>query len=220
MEILRKRIHGSPYVGVFSIVTEQLALFSYDANAKELEGIKDALDVELLQCKIAGSGLLGVFSTGIGKKILVPEIAEDSEIKNLENLGMKVKKLSGYTAIGNLVAMNQNAVLVSRSVDRKTRDEIGKFLNIEVFENPVKEFDLPGSFMRVTDMGFIAHPDIQEREFKALEKIFRVNGSATTANFGDSFVGNCVVANSHAAIVGGNTSGYELLRIDEGLRGD
>jgi len=220
MDILRKHIHGSPYVGVFSIVTEQFALFSYDAAPKDLEGIKAALDVDLLQCKIACSGLLGIFSTGIGKKILIPDIADESEAEKLKDFSLKVKVIKGYSAIGNIIAVNKNACLASRVVDKKTRGEIGDFLGVQVFENPVKEFDLPGSFMRVTDAGFIVHPDIQEKEFRELEKIFKVSGSATTANFGDSFVGNCVVANTHAAIAGGNTSGYELLRIDEGLRGD
>ncbi|MDP6670630.1 MAG: translation initiation factor IF-6, partial [archaeon] len=84
-------------------------------------------------------------------------------------------------------------------------------------EAEIAESDLIGSNIVLTNKGFIANPMISEKEFKKIEKNTGLEGATATANFGDKFVGNGVIANSNTAFVGLRTTGHELIRIDEGL---
>jgi len=47
---------------------------------------------------------------------------------------------------------------------------------------------------------------------------FKVKGIPATANYGDRFIANSVIANSKGTATGANTSGPEMARIDEGKR--
>ena len=80
--------------------------------------------------------------------------------------------------------------------------------------------DLIGSLCVASNKGFIVSPSVTKKEFKIIEKALKVKGTSATANYGDKFVGNSVIANSKAVIVGSLTSGHELNRIDEGLSGE
>ena len=219
MEIIKRTIKGSPFVGVFSVITDAVGLFPKYVEKKEIKGIEDILGVEVIRTNIANSSLLGVFIAGVGKKFIVPNIAEEREIEYLEEAGLKVKKIDA-SALGNLVALNENACIVSPLIESGETKEIKKFFRINYYQRRVAGNDLPGSSTVVTNKGFIVHPNVSEKEYKELKKLFNVHGTATTANYGDPFVGNDVVANSNGAIVGLYTSGHELIRIDEGLRGD
>ena len=217
---MKRTIRGSPYIGVFAAVSEDLGLWPHGTEKKELTGIEENLDIDVLKVSIANSPLLGVFAVVHKKKVLLPYIASKSEVTELENLGLKVMVLPGITAVGNIFALNKNAGLASNWISKKTVKEAGKFLGVEIKQNVVTSMDLPGAILCVTDKGFIVNPNVSKQEFNDMEKLFGVKGSAATANYGDAFLGNSVIANSKTAIVGALTSGHELIKIDEGLRGE
>ncbi len=219
MEILKRTIKGSPFVGVFSVLTDDVGLFPKSVEKKELEGIENTLGVEIIRTNIANSSLLGVFMAGVGKKFIAPNIAEEKEIEYLEEAGLKVKRIDA-SALGNLVALNENGCIISPLIGKKEAKEIKKFFKICLSQRRIAGNDLPGSSMVVTNRGFIVHPNITETEHKELKKLLNVNGVTTTANYGDPFVGNDIIANSSGAVIGLYTSGHELIRIDEGLRGE
>jgi len=80
--------------------------------------------------------------------------------------------------------------------------------------------ELIGSSIVASDKGFIVNPEISQEEFSNLSSLFGVKRKATTANYGDIFVGNDVIANSNAVFVGSYTTAKEIMHIDEGLRGE
>ncbi|MBN1941018.1 MAG: translation initiation factor IF-6 [Candidatus Diapherotrites archaeon] len=217
MKIVRRTIRGSPYVGVFGCVTEKIGLFPIDAEAKEIKDLEDLLGVEIVQAKLAESSLIGVLAEGNSKGFVTGEIATDNEINYLKEIGVKVKRIQGITAIGNLLEANDYRGLCSAMVKPKTRKEIGDFLGIELKAAKVADSDLVGSCLVATNKGFVLNTNATDREFEETKKFFGVNGSLSTANYGDVFLGNSVIANSKAAITGIHTSASELLRIDEGL---
>lgn len=220
MEILKRTIQGSPYLGVFSVVSKDIGLFPVSATKKDLRGIKETLGIEALQTTVANSSLLGVFVCAYGKKLLLPGSVEEREIKVLEDFGLKVRVVPDLSALGNIFALNKNAGLASNWLNKKTLKDVEKFFKIKFHQNIVNSTDLPGAFMVATDKGFIVNPNINDAEFKKIKKTLKVHGVATTANYGDAFVGSSVVANPKAAVVGLLTTGHELIRIDEGLRGE
>jgi len=87
-------------------------------------------------------------------------------------------------------------------IKQKARDNGMATLRENGWQKILMGMTTPEEVLRVT----------QEDEFMELKKIFNVDGKATTANYGDPFVGNDVVANSKAAVVGAYTSGHELIR--------
>jgi len=69
----------------------------------------------------------------------------------------------------------------------------------------------------VTNRGFVAHPNTSDEELDVLEDVFGVEGTTSTANYGDPFVRASIVANSYGIIVGERTSPVEILRIEDVL---
>ena len=218
MDIDKITVRESPYPGVFCSVNEELALVPKDIKKKELLQLKK-FDVEIIKTKAADSILLGVLLKGVGNKFVAPELLSEEEEDFFSSKGIEVLQL-GNKAYGNMMALNKNGGIVSAGVEKKFFSQIQDFFGIKLKHESFSCTDLVGSSIVVTDKGFIVNPEINEKEFSMLKKLFRVNGRATTANYGDIFVGNDVIANSQQVFVGSYTSGTELMRIDEGFRGD
>lgn len=219
MEIEKGTIKGCPYLGVFSVATEDVVILPKFVEQKETVNFERTLGVEAIKANIMESALAGIFMTGIGKKFVVPYAASRVEEKFLCGQGLEIERI-GATALGNMIALNSRGGVVSPLLPVHERKKLADFFGIKFEAMNVAGSDVPGSAITVTESGFIVHPNVNEKEFKMLEKIFGVSGKPTTANYGDPFVGNDVVANSKGAIVGTYTSGHELIRIDEGLRGE
>ncbi|HZX34144.1 MAG TPA: translation initiation factor IF-6 [archaeon] len=220
MNFARGTVLSSPYVGIFCTVTDEIALVPYPALPKEVKEIEKRLEVEIIRARIGNTSLLGVLSKGIGKKIAVSGIAEESEIKAIEKRGLEVMRLEGLTSTGNLLALNGFGGVASDLISEDGVKRLEKFFRVKFARKKVAESSLPGAALTVTNKGFIAHPNISAKEFSQLEKSFGVKGGATTANYGDFFVGNSVLANSKGVIAGRLTTGIELSKIDEALRGE
>ncbi|MBN2127682.1 MAG: translation initiation factor IF-6 [Candidatus Diapherotrites archaeon] len=215
MEFLKKSIKASPYLGVFCVLTDKYLIHPHGLYKKEFSGF-EKFEVELIPATIASSSLIGVFSKGLNEKLLATYLIEDKEKKELEKKGLKVKTIDS-TAIGNLIAVNENGGIASPLLTEKQVKETEKFFEVPFKVSSIGGSDLTGSCICVTNKGFVVHPNISEKEFTLLEKIFKVKGMPATANYGDRFVANSIIANSKGIAAGENTSGPEMARIDEGI---
>ena len=220
MNFIKGTIKASPFVGVFAALNEEILFVPYSVQEKEVKGIEAKLEVAVIRCSLANSSLIGVLGKTLGKKMAVPEIVENREIKELERNGIEVLKLKGVMALGNLVALNGNGGIASPLLQEKQVKELSDFFDVKIKQGRVAGSELVGAAVVVTNKGFIVHQGITELEHKSLEKLFKVKGGPTTANYGDRFIGNDIVANSKGAIVGEMTSPFEMMRIDEALTGD
>lgn len=213
-------MRSSPYVGIFCSLTEELGIIPQAALPKEIKLLEKELDINIVKTNLGQTSLTGILSTGIKKKIVVSNITENDEIKKLEKEGIETMVLEGLTSTGNLIALNKNGGIVSPLVKEKQVKDLGDFFKIKLEKMRIADNEVPGASITVTNKGFICHPNISEKDFSKLEKVFGVKGIATTANYGDLFVGNSVIANTTGVMVGSLTSGIELGKIDEGLRGE
>ncbi|AJF60623.1 MAG: translation initiation factor IF-6 [Candidatus Diapherotrites archaeon] len=220
MHFLKKTIRGSPFVGVFAVASEDFFLVPFSIEKKELAGIEEKLGAKVVKASLASSPLLGVLSVMLGKMIALPETVIEEEVAFLERHGMQAKKLEGIHALGNLIAVNENGGIASPLIGKKTVEGLEKFFGVHFSRMTVAGSNLAGAATTVTNKGFIVHPNIKQDEFRELEKIFGVRGQPTSANYGDKFIGNDIVANSKGALIGEFTTSYEVLRINEGLSGD
>jgi translation initiation factor 6 len=208
-------MRSSPYIGVFCSLNDKYLVYPNTAEKKELNGLKK-LKVKMVPATISSTSLIGIFSKSLNDKILVTDLIEANEKKALEKKGLKVKEID-LTAVGNLIALNEFGGIASPLLSKKQVKEISDFFEVKFKVMGIGGSNLTGSCVCVTNKGFIVHPNITEKEFSLLEKVFKVRGAPTTANYGDRFVGNSVLANSKGIIVGLLTTGPELTRIDEGL---
>ncbi len=221
MNFSRATIRSSPYVGVFCSATDEFALVPHSIQTKEQKLIGEKLDVRTVRTSIGNSGLLGVLAKGLGGKLVVSSLIEDAERRQLEKEGIELLVLGeNFTATGNLIAVNSKAGVASPLFSDQTVKRIGGFFGVKFEKMVVAGSELAGACITVTNKGLITNPNISEKDFGRLEALFGVKGRATTANYGDLFVGNSVIANSKGVIAGEKTSGIELSKIDEGLRGE
>ncbi|MEM4662459.1 MAG: translation initiation factor IF-6 [Candidatus Diapherotrites archaeon] len=217
MKINKGTVNSSPFVGVFLVVTEKITLMPPNIMQKEELKIKKTFDTEFIKTKLADSTLLGVLCSGIDDRLVVSELALDSEIEYLESIGIKVKRIEGATAIGNLIRANRKGGVASMVLTKKQINEIEDFLGVKFYQTKIASLDIVGSSVLASDSCFIVNPAVTPKEFEVLKKAFGVEGTAVTLNYGDKFVGNNAVMNSCGALLGDKTTTYELLRIQDVL---
>lgn len=217
MHIKALNLHGSPYMGVFCSVTDKIALIPSFTPEKEAKKIGETLGVETLALTIANSHLLGVLARGFDDKFAVANHINENELDFLHESGIKTHVMKDISAIGNLLCMQKHAGIISPNIHEMEIKALEQFFGIPMHPLLVARSELAGSSIIATEKGFLANPRTAPHEMEHLESLFKVPGMTTTANYGDAFIGNSILANKHGVIVGERTSGPELSRIDEGL---
>lgn len=205
--ISKANFNSSPHIGIFCTVTDQLAVVPPAITQRFEDTIRETLRVDVVKTTLSNTSLIGIFSVANSKRIIVPNILEKSELKTLRDHFPEVIVLADkYTAVGNLVAMNDHGTVCSRYLQGAVSDALGM---------SVAGSDLVGSIVFATNKGFLCHRDASAKELKELEGILKVKGAPTTVNFGDPFVKPGLLGNKNGVIAGSLTSGPELNRIDD-----
>ncbi|MFH1290485.1 MAG: translation initiation factor IF-6 [Nanoarchaeota archaeon] len=206
---------GEDFIGLLGLTTEKFSIYS--SNFPEVK----AFDLPVLRTKIYGTNLVGMFCAANSNGILLPyftSVDDQKELKDfLDPLGVAIGIVEDkHTTIGNLVAANDKAALVSPKIgDLKTIEDT---LGVEVFQDSLYGgHEEVGSCLTVTNKGLLAHPDT-EKKLDELKELFKVKeGNVGSVNFGFPFVASGLIANTKGYITGSSTSGIEMGRIDEAL---
>ena len=185
--------------------------------------IRDVLQVDIIEVKIADSILNGVLVAGNDRGILLPRIVKPEEVDELKAViggGVRIEVLHGLrsTALGNLIAANNRAALISPIIDRAAAEKIAEVLGVERFEvRRLAEIPTIGSMLVVNSHGGLVHPGVDDRELQLLNELFGVEFIRGTVNFGLYFVKAGIVANDNGVLVGEDTTGPELAQITQAL---
>ncbi len=202
----RTSYQKSSEIGVFSKSNNEITIVPPTSTENYRKKIKETLKTEIVETTICNSNLIGVFTAMNDKRIILPSTIMEHEKETLENYFEEIEVIdTKYTAIGNLVAMNNNGIATS------------KFLKEKV-EAPTLEIagtTLVGSTVFATDKGFLAHRNTKEKEIEKLEETYEVEGKIGTVNFGDPYIKNGIIGNNEGILVGKETTGPEINRIDE-----
>ena len=219
MRIDKRSLNASPFVGVFGILSDKIMLIPVNVSQKEEKGLSDLTGTEVFKASIASSPLLGVLGLAVNDRIALSGIALESEASALRELGLKVLLLEGVTALGNLACFTEKAGIVSPVLSGEQASQLESFFGVKAVGARVAGTDLVGASVVATRKGFVVHPQATAPEFTALKKTLGIEGKLTTANYGDRFVGNSLLANSCSVVAGLNTTGHELIRIEEAFYG-
>jgi len=221
LDIAKTTILGNSGLGVFALSTEDFSIVPYSVKESSLKVISDTLSVNVIQTTIANSVLVGTMIVGNSKAIFVPQNIKEKEYKILEeNLSDQTKLVelnSKYTALGNLIVMNDKGAIVSDMLEKNAQKQIQDELNVEITVGNLLGSPLVGSLAMSTNRGALVHPLLSEEEIKEVASILRVKVDVCTINRGIPYPRVGIIANSKGAVIGTDSTGPESMRIFEVL---
>jgi len=218
-------IYGNPNIGVYVYTNELFSFIPKDAPEKLERIVASSLQVPVYRITLCQSPLIGVFSSGNSKGLILSKLVTDEElslIKKLvkEEVNVMVIRNVKESAIGNLILANDKAAIISPLLPRTLCREIQDVLDVEVIIRAISGFPLVGSVAVVSNKGLLVNPLIKEEEIEELGDIFGVKADVGTVNRGNIFLRSGIVVNSKGGIVGSETTGPELMRLHQVFFGD
>lgn len=211
----------NPFIGLFGRANDTHTLLARNVQPNFLNACS-VLKTKVIQTSIGGSNLIGIYATMNSNGIVLSSVAEEEEIRELKKLGFNVLRCSDKrNAVGNNIAANDKGGIINKNIDAKERRKASDCLGVPLEKLSLAGYETVGSACVVTNRGFVAHNDASDDEIAELESIFKVRGVTGTVNMGSPFPSLGLIANSHGYVMGEKTSGFEIVRIEEGLlRGD
>ncbi len=219
MGIAKASIGNSSYIGAFGFATDSYVLLTPHSTKTDREIIAEALGVDVFSATVDGSGLVGVYAVGNSKGLLLPELADESEIRRIkkELHGVEVSVMpTSLNALRNNILVNDKFAFVNPEFKKKEMDEIAHALGVEVIAKQIGDYATVGANNILTNRGMVLNNSASEQDIHFSQKFIQCT-SQTTANVGSPSIGLCAIANSRGVVVGAQTTGFELTRITEGL---
>lgn len=208
---LKTSVYGDQNIGLYGYSTDKYCIMG--SNSKANVEIKKALKVPVKVTNFMGTDYAGIFSTGNSKAIITAKIVGLSrKIKGID----VIKVDSKYTAIGNLILMNDNGIILSPLL-KKHKIELKKEFDIPVEISKIAGLQTVGSCGITTNKGCALHPEVKKTEIKIIEDVLGVESKLSTVGFGSYYVKSGAIANSKGLVVSEKTTGIELGQITEAL---
>jgi translation initiation factor 6 len=217
--LLRAAFSGSSYVGVFARATDACLLVRSDVDESVRDACREELEVPVVETTIGGSGAVGSLVAGNSEGLLVSSRVRDRERERIrEVVDLPVTELPGrINAAGNVVLANDSGAYVHPDLPRKAVQAVEDGLSVPVDRGDIAGVQTVGTAAVATNSGVLCHPKSTDEELDRLEEVLDVPADIGTINYGGPLVGSGLVANTDGYIVGEETSGPELGRIDLAL---
>ncbi|WP_433626346.1 translation initiation factor IF-6 [Halomicrococcus sp. NG-SE-24] len=217
--MLRAAFIGSSYVGVFARSTDEYLLIRPDLDDDLVADVTDELGVDAIETTVGGSSTVGALATGNENGLLVSSRVTDRERDRIENVvDVPVTGLPGrINAAGNVVLANDSGAYVHPDLSREAVQTVSDALDVSVERGELASVRTVGTAAVATNSGVLCHPKTTDDELDALEAALDVPADIGTINYGAPLVGSGLLANAHGYVVGQDTTGPELGRIEDAL---
>jgi translation initiation factor 6 len=217
--LLRAAFSGSSYVGVFARATDETLLIRPDVDGTTERECAEELGVPTVATTIGGSGTVGALVAGNSNGLLVSSRIRDRERERITDVvDVPITELPGrINAAGNVVLANDNGAYVHPDIPRDGIRAIRDGLDVPVERGDLSGVKTVGTAAVATNSGVLCHPKSTDEELDAIEEVLGVPADIGTINYGGPLVGSGLIANSKGYVVGAETSGPELGRIDSAL---
>jgi len=217
--VLRASFAGSSYVGVFARATNDCLLVRPDVDGDLRDDLVDEFDVPAVATTVGGSGTVGALAVGNEHGLLLSGRATDREVTTIaEAVDRPVETLPGrINAAGNVVLANDYGAYVHPDLPDEAVDTVGDALDVPVERGRLADVTTVGMAAVATNEGVLCHPKSREPELEALEDLLDVRADIGTVNYGAPLVGSGLAANDSGYVVGTDTTGPELGRIEDAL---
>lgn len=217
--MLRAAFSGSSYVGVFARATDDCLLVRPDVDAGLREDCAEELDVPAVPTTVGGSGTVGALVAGNANGLLVSGRVRDRERQRIRDaVDLPVTELPGrINAAGNVVVATDEGAYVHPDLPAEAVEAVREGLGVPVERGDIAGVNTVGTAAAATSKGVLCHPRATDEELDRLEALLGVPADIGTINYGAPLVGSGLVANGHGYVVGEETTGPELGRIDSAL---
>ncbi len=217
--MLRTTFAGSAYVGVFASATGSAVLVRPDADEDVIDAIADELSVPAIATTVGGSSTVGALATGNENGLLVSSRVLEYERDRLEEaVERPIVELPGsINAAGNVVLANDYGAYVHPDLPREAIGAIEEALEVPVERGDLAGVRTVGTAAVATNRGVLCHPKSTDAELDAVEEALDVRADVGTVNYGGPLVGSGLLATEGGYVVGEETTGPELGRIEDAL---
>jgi translation initiation factor 6 len=214
--VLRTAFSGSPYVGVFARATDEVVLVRPDVDADPLV---EELGVPAVETTVAGSATVGALVAGNEHGLLVSgRIRDDERERVAAAVDVPVTELTGrINAAGNVVLATAEGAYVHPDLPEAAVETVAEALSVPVERGELAGVRTVGTAAVATDAGVLCHPKATDDQLDRLEAHLGVRADVGTVNYGAPLVGSGLLANDTGYVVGRDTTGPELGRIEETL---
>ncbi|MFB6312147.1 MAG: translation initiation factor IF-6, partial [Salinirussus sp.] len=120
-------------------------------------------------------------------------------------------------AAGNVVLANDYGAYVHPDLSEAAVAAVEDGLDVAAERGDLAGVQTVGTAAVATNRGVLCHPHCTDAELDRLEEILDVPADIGTVNYGGPLVGSGLVANESGYLVGEDTTGPELGRIDAAL---
>ncbi len=208
-------------IGLFCCCNDKYIFVPENVEEKFCKVLEEELKVEIIKAKVYETNLLGIFLALNNNGLLLPYVIRDEELKIFKELDMNFEVLKDkHNALGNLILANDKGAIVSPLISKRNIKKIENVLDCEVYVLDIKDFKTIGSCGVANNKGCIIHPDIDEEIAKVIESVLKVKVDYGTVNKGVGYVKSGVLINNKGLVVGEDTTGVEIVRLEEILLHD
>src|SRR5208282_2214921 len=122
MSVAKANIGNSSFIGAFAVATDLFSILSSRATVSEEKFIQDTLETKVVRSTIDGSDLIGIYIVANSRGVLIPEIADRTEISNLKaqlreiNVGVMSTDLN---ALRNNILVNDKVAFINTQYSRQ-----------------------------------------------------------------------------------------------------
>lgn len=217
--MLRTTIGGSQYVGVYVTTTDDVTLVPSTLDESEQSVLSEELGTTVVPTLIGGSATVGALAAGNSYGLVTSGRINDPERETIEAaVDGNVGHLPGrINAAGNCILANDSGAVVHPELPDHAVDTIEETLAVPVERFSIGGVRPVGTAAVTTNDGVLCHPKVDDVELDRLEAALDTRADVGTVNYGSPLIGSGLVANENGFIVGQETTGPELGRIEEAL---
>ncbi len=204
---------------MFARTTDSCVLVRPDVDDDVVSDLTDELEVPAVKTTVGGSSTVGALATGNENGLLVSSRVLEYERERLEDeVDVPIAELPGnINAAGNVVLANDYGAYVHPDLPRETVRIIQDTLDVPVERGDLAGVRTVGTAGVATNSGVLCHPKATDEELDLLEEVLDVRADVGTINYGAPLVGSGLLANEAGYVVGEDTTGPELGRIEDAL---
>jgi len=209
MPILKSNFIGDSNIGLYGFATDR-----YGICGMKNKRLEKTLGVKFHFLPLYGTHLSGLFAAGNSHGMVASSLLSKHEIKHMKSIANVLLLDTSYTAMGNLVLINDNGIVISPLI-RKYKRRIEDFFSLKCEVSRVAGITVVGSVAVATNKGCVIHPKVKKTERSVIEKTLKVPLVIGTVSFGSPFVNSGIIANKNGVLVSENSSGIELGNIND-----
>ncbi len=220
MSIFLLDLFGSASIGVYSLVTEKMAIVPPVVSENKAKRMEEWLKVKVTRTMVGESVLIGALASANSNGIVLPHFAREEEIKAIEAICSEINVAvmeTKRTAYGNMVLTNDFGAIVDPRIKGADLKGIADTLDVEVVPGEIAGLPYVGSLAIATNKGVLVHPLLKEEEQKLLTDVLKVHVDVGTINCGIPYVATGLIGNSHSVVAGPLTTGPEMFIIGQAL---